>query len=95
MEYHVGDTVCVLPYEQIKATFVDGRHAEDGLYFNPAMEKYCGRTLVISRRLTSTRYCLRGAEDWLFCPDWFEEYTPPNDVTITISFEDMMDAMHD
>ena len=95
MEYHVGDTVYVLPYEQIKMTLVDGSRADDGLYFNPAMEKYCGRTFVIKNCLTSARYRLEGAGGWLFHPDWLVEDGPPKDVTITMSFEDMMDVMHD
>ena len=95
MEYNIGDIVYVLPYEQIKTTLADGMHTDDGLYFNPAMEKYCGRTFVIRNRLTSVRYHLEGADGWFFHPDWFVEDTPSEDVTITMSFGDMMDAMCD
>lgn len=95
MEYNVGDTVFVLPYEQIEATFIDGSHTEDGLYFNQAMKQYCGRTFVIERCVTSTRYRLQGADDWLFHTDWLGECTPSEDAVIMMSFEDMMSAMHD
>ena len=93
--YNIGDTVRVLPYKQLKMTLADGCHADDGLFFNRDMIKYCGRTFVIERLTSPAHYCLIGAEGWTFHQDWLEEDTPPEDVTVTMSFEDMMDAMHD
>ena len=100
MEYNVGDSVCVLPYKQIEAMFESrreggGGYMPDSIFFNPAMKVYCGRTFVISSRITNRRYKLQGVDHWVFHPDWFVEVTPPEDMTVTVSFEDMLDAMHD
>jgi hypothetical protein len=51
LQLEVGDRVRVKSIEEITATLdVNGKNR--GLWFDPAMRRYCGQTLTVSKRVT-------------------------------------------
>ena len=71
--FSIGDRVIVRPVEEIRQTLRGDNKAilESGtLYFNPQMEKFCGKAFTISDMYGVDDIILKDHNDWTFCRAW-------------------------
>ena len=93
VKFSVGDTVIIIPYDEISAKFVHTRTLPSGCYFPREMEKYCDTVCTVESVIEKGRracgfYKLSGIK-WTFTDEMLEAYFE-NTNDNAMSFDELM-----
>ena len=83
-----GDTVRILPFEEIMALTAGTRTMPSGTVFVNDMDQYCGREFVIRSVAQDYYYLLTGTASWWFTEEMFdvEKFDKPIDYSFDALF---------